>query len=65
MVEEFRLWNKLNINLKALSCYFQTHVNPYRIVPELSYDNNILNCDIYFDGEDVDVGSCNIGNSPK
>ena len=49
------------IILILFTTIFQTHLNPVRVVPELSHENNMLSCDMWFDGKMGAVTSCEVG----
>ena len=51
----------MTTNIKFLLYVSQTHINPERTVPELNFENNVINCDITFDGTSVTARSCKLG----
>ena len=48
--------------IQIISCVFQIHINPDRMVPELSFDNNAATCDLNYNGYEVYVENCVVGN---
>ena len=52
----------LIFNIVTLTLTLQVHINPERMVPELSFDNNAATCELNYNGYEVIVENCAVGN---